>query len=96
MEEMGAQLEHSPHKSPKHLAQETRVSKGDVRTTKKLLKLQPYKTTLVHSLHLCDPETRLNFSNWYLQLVHNGDLKPELTFFSDEACFYFNEYKNTK
>jgi hypothetical protein len=49
----------------------------------KLLKLQPYKAAVVHALQPRDSASRINFCNWFLQSVHDGD--PHLTFFFDEA-----------
>jgi hypothetical protein len=49
LDDIGASLEHTPRKSLKHLAQETRVSKSSTRTATELLKLRPYKTTVVQA-----------------------------------------------
>jgi transposase len=38
LHDIGARLEHTPRKTPKHLAQETGVSKSSARTAKQLLK----------------------------------------------------------
>jgi hypothetical protein len=45
----GARLEHTPRKSLKRLAQETGVSNSNARTTTQLLRLRPYKTTVIHA-----------------------------------------------
>jgi hypothetical protein len=45
----GARLEHAPRKLLKRLAQETGVSKSSTRTATQLVKLRPYKTTVIHS-----------------------------------------------
>jgi ribosomal protein L35 len=44
-----AKLEHTPRKSLKHLAQETGVSKSNARRVTQLLKLRPYKTTVIQT-----------------------------------------------
>jgi hypothetical protein len=49
-----------------------------------LLKLRPYKTTVIHTLLLRDPASRVHFCNLFLQSVIKGEIDPELTFF-DEA-----------
>jgi hypothetical protein len=46
---MGARLEHTHRKSFKHLAQETRVSEFSARRATQLLKLRPYKTTVINA-----------------------------------------------
>jgi hypothetical protein len=66
-------LEHPPCESLNSLANETRVSKGTKRTTTKLLKLWPYKTTVVNVLRSCDPAARLHFHNRYLQLAQKSE-----------------------
>jgi hypothetical protein len=47
--DIGARLEHTPRKTLKRLAQETGVSKSSARRATQLLKLRPYKTTVVHA-----------------------------------------------
>jgi DNA-binding MurR/RpiR family transcriptional regulator len=50
LDDIGDRYEHTPRKSLKHLAQETGVSKSSARRATQLLKLRPYKTTLIHAL----------------------------------------------
>jgi transposase len=49
LDDIGARLEHTPRKSLKRLAQETGVSKCNARRATQLLKLRPYKTTVIRS-----------------------------------------------
>jgi hypothetical protein len=49
LEDTGTRHEHSPRKSLKNLAQEIEVLKSNARTATQLLKLRPYKTTVIHS-----------------------------------------------
>jgi hypothetical protein len=49
LDDTAARLEHTPRKSLKRLAQETGVSKSGARTATQLLKLGPYKTTVIHA-----------------------------------------------
>jgi hypothetical protein len=44
-----ARLEHTPRKSLKRLGHKTGVSKYSARMAKQLLKLRPYKTTVIHA-----------------------------------------------
>jgi hypothetical protein len=46
----GARLEHTHKESLKHVAQESGVSKSNARRATQLLKLRPYKTTVIHAL----------------------------------------------
>jgi hypothetical protein len=50
-----------------------------------LLKLWPYKITVVHALKEHDLVVRINTCNWFLQSVHDGEINPQLVFISNEA-----------
>jgi hypothetical protein len=50
LDEIKARLEHTPQKSLRHLAEETGISKSSAAKATKLLKLKPYKVTVVHAL----------------------------------------------
>jgi hypothetical protein len=63
------------------------VSKASERTATQLLKPTPYKTTLFHALQTRDPASRVPFCGWFLQSVVEGEIDPQLAFFSDEAWF---------
>jgi transposase len=49
LDDIGARLEHTPRKSLKCLVLETGVSVSSARTATQLLKLRPYKTTVIHA-----------------------------------------------
>jgi hypothetical protein len=49
-----AWLEHSPHESLLHLAQEIGVLREMTKTATKLLIQQPYKITVIHTFQPCD------------------------------------------
>jgi hypothetical protein len=91
---IGDRLEHTPRKSLKHLAQETGMSKSSARMGTQLLKLRPYKTTVIHALQPCNPASRFHFCNWFLQSVLECEIDLQLIFFSDEACFCLQRYIN--
>jgi hypothetical protein len=63
---IAAKLEHKPQKSLRCHAQDIGISKSAA-IVMKLLKLWPYKLTVVHSLQPCDPDSRFNLCNWLLQ-----------------------------
>jgi hypothetical protein len=50
LDEIKARLEHTPQKSLRHLAEETGISKSSAAKATKLLKLKPYKATVVRAL----------------------------------------------
>jgi hypothetical protein len=78
-------IEHTPRKSVKHLAQETGASKSSARRTTHLLKLRPYKTTVIDALQLLDPVSRVHFCSWFLQSVDKSEIDLQLTFFFDKC-----------
>jgi hypothetical protein len=49
--DQGTRLEHTHRKSLKHLAQDNVVSMFSAWRAIKLLKLRPYKMTVIHALH---------------------------------------------
>jgi hypothetical protein len=49
LDDIGARFEHTPRKSLKHLAQKTGMSKSSARRATQLLKLRPYKTTVIQA-----------------------------------------------
>ena len=59
---------------------DTEISMSSKWWASKLLKWKPYKRTVVHELLPHDHAKRLNFSNWILQIVHNGIIDPHLIF----------------
>jgi hypothetical protein len=91
---IGARLEHIPRKSLKRLAQETGASKSSARRATQLLKLRPRETVVIHALQPHDLVSRFYFCSWFLQSGVKGEIDPQLTFFSDKACFHLQGYKN--
>ncbi|KAJ4451644.1 hypothetical protein ANN_03113 [Periplaneta americana] len=59
LDEVGARLEHSPHKSLQRLAQDVNISMTSAFVATKLLKLKPYRVTVVHALQPQDPVVAL-------------------------------------
>jgi hypothetical protein len=97
LDDIGGRLEHTPRKSLERLVQETGVSKPSTREATQLLKLRPYKT----AIHACLAAARssqkdLFFCSWFLQPVIEGEIDPQLTFFSDEAWFHLQRYINNQ
>jgi hypothetical protein len=41
-----------------------------------------------------DPASRVRLCSWFLQSVVEGQIDPQLAFFSDEAWFHLQEYIN--
>lgn len=96
LDEIGENLERSPKKSLRKLSQQMDVSLSSARKATKLLRLHAYKTTVVHSLQPADHGPRMVFSNWITNAVCNGEVDPEMTFFTDEAWFHLSGYVNSQ
>jgi hypothetical protein len=78
--EVGARLEHTPQKSLGRLAQETGISISSAAKAMKLLTFRPYKTGFP-ALQPRGPANRINFCNWFLQSVHDGEVGSHVTIF---------------
>jgi hypothetical protein len=63
----------------------TSVTKRSGRRATKLLQLRPCKASLVDAWKEHDPVARIHFCNWFLQSVYDGEVDPQLVFFSSEA-----------
>jgi hypothetical protein len=83
LDDIGAKLEHTPSISLKCLAQETGVSKSSAGMATQLLKLRPYKTTVIHALQPRDTASRVHFCSWFLQSVVEGEIDPQFLFVPD-------------
>ena len=64
------------------------MSKSSAHTATKLLKLKPYRVSIVQELRPPDNVSRVNFCNWVLQNIVDGIVDPQLIIFSDEAWFH--------
>ena len=94
LDDIGERLEHTPQKSVKRLSQETGVSLSSVqRATKLLMNLKSYKIPVVLALHQPDPNKRLRFCNWVLEMVNYGELDAKEMFFATRRGFiYMDRY----
>jgi hypothetical protein len=72
------------------------VSKSAAHIETKLLKLKPYRTTMVHQLLPPDAEARINYCRWFQQSVYDGMVDPDLVFYTNEAWFYLGGYVNSQ
>jgi hypothetical protein len=61
-----------------------------------LLKITPYKTTVIHALEPCDAVSRVHLCRCFLQSVVQDEVSPQLTFFSDEAWIHLKGYINAQ
>ena len=68
LDEIGQTLERSPRKSLSRLSQKTGVSQFSAWKASKLLKLKPYKITVVQELQPRDTVSRVTFCNWVTEV----------------------------
>jgi hypothetical protein len=87
LDDTGARFEHTPRKSLKCLAQETGASKSSTRMITQLVKLSPYKTTIIHALQPRNPASRVHFCSWFLQSVIKCEIDLQLIFFLMKHSF---------
>jgi hypothetical protein len=78
-DDIGVRLEHMRKEWLKHLAQEAGVSKSSARMTTQLLKLRPYRTTVIHALQPYDPFKSVYLCSWFLQSVVECGINLQLT-----------------
>jgi hypothetical protein len=57
-------------------------------------RLQPYKMTVAHALKEHDLVGRINFCNWFLWSIHDGEVDTQLVFSSSDAWFSLHEEVN--
>jgi hypothetical protein len=83
LDDIGAELQCKPRKPLNRLAQVTGVSKSSTKTATQLLKIRSYKARVIHG-RLADAQSNYQGLIWQfvLQSVIEGELDPQLTFFS--------------
>jgi hypothetical protein len=72
------------------------VSKSAADVATKLLKLKPYRITVVHQLLPPDAEARINYCRLFQQSVYDGMVDPDFVFCTDEARFHLSGYVNSQ
>jgi hypothetical protein len=80
LHDSGTRLQASPKKPLRLLSLQCRLEKGTAHVGTKLLKLRPYRTTVVHSLLPQDCKTIIRYCSWIQESVFNGPLSQNLRF----------------
>jgi len=75
----------SPRKSTRKLHQQVPASERTCRRVLKVLKLKPYRISVVQQLIEPDLQKRVHFCSWLLRNVASGFLNPLMLIMSDEA-----------
>jgi hypothetical protein len=89
-------LEEHPRTSLTRLALQTGVPRSTChKIVKKNLHFHPYKVTTVQELLPNEPESRINYFNWFQNNLNNDRLL-DLSFFSDEAWCHVSGYVNSQ
>ena len=76
------------------LAQQKGVPASSTRIATKPLYLRLCKTTVFHEHYDTDRESRLNFVNWYLHVVHDGETDPILIHLATKLGFISGDAVN--
>ncbi len=77
-------------------AQQLDVLYSSLQRVTHILKLIPYKVSVIHELKPGDPAERVNFCHWFQKFIARQIDVLDTTFFSDEAWFYLSGYVNTQ
>ncbi|KDR23996.1 hypothetical protein L798_07935 [Zootermopsis nevadensis] len=88
--------EWSPRKSLTRLAQQTGLSYGTTQRCTRRLKLVPYRIHTMHELKEPDKGKRLQYCEWFRELVRDGVGILDNIFFTDEAWFHLSGYVNSQ
>jgi hypothetical protein len=92
----GVMLE-NPLTSLRKLAQQVDVSyNSGYRALRLYIGMRPYKVSLVHKLMPSDPQARLHFCNWLLEVVNHDSTFLSRCFFTDEAWFSLDGAANSQ
>lgn len=86
---LNAVAEH-PHTSVRRIAAELEVQKSTVHRVLKEQQLHPYHLRRIHELLPQDPNSRLNFCNWFKGKQNEDNNFVNTILMTDEACFTKN------
>lgn len=91
-------LKKNPIQSIRRLSQQAHVSKSSAqRILRKKLDLYPYKMTTVHQLKESDHNSRIDYCNWFQNVLMREDEDIlDVTYFTDEAWFHLSGYVNSQ
>ena len=80
----------SPRKSATRCARETGVSSKSVRRILKAIKWKVYISRLLHAINDDDPDRRMQFCEWFQQMVNEAEDFVTKIVWSDEVQFKLN------
>ena len=80
----------SPRKSATQCARKTGVSSTSVRRILKAFKWKVYIARLLHAINDDDPDRRIQFCEWFQQMVNEAEEFVTKIVWSDEAQFNLN------
>lgn len=91
-------VQEKPRTSLREIEHEVGVSKSVVQRILRKNKYHPYKIKIVQHLNHGDAQRRVNFCNWYLQMVQENPAFPKNIIWSDEchvsSAGIFNRHNN--
>jgi hypothetical protein len=84
------QFTHSPHKSTKQWARETGVSRTSIRRILKTARWKVFIQRLLHALNEDNPDQRVQYCEWFQNMVREDEEFMGKMVWSDEAQFKLN------
>jgi len=84
------QFTHSPQRSTKQCARETGVSRTSVRCILKTARWKVFIPRLLHALNVDDPDRRVQYCEWFQNMVREDEEFVRKMVWSDEAQFKLN------
>jgi len=84
------QFTHSPQKSTKQCARETGVSRTSIRHILKTARRKVVIPRLLHALNEDDPERRVQYCEWFQNMIRENEEFVGKMVWSDEAQFKLN------
>lgn len=79
--------EQSPRKSVRQCSSKNGVCKTTVHCILRNVKWKPYILRLLHAMNQDDPDRRIEFREWFLNICNENESFPDLIIWCDEATF---------
>ncbi len=94
VEENGAAFSDTPHSSIRKMVRWTGTSMKSTHHATRLLKLYPYRVSVLHEVNPAHCPKRIEFCKWFLHLSPNNITEFDKFFFSDETWVQVDGYVN--
>jgi hypothetical protein len=96
LDDIGTRVERRPKKFLRLVIHQCGFAKSTAHVAIEFLKLEPYKTIIVHPLLVPDSEARICYCGWFQESTFNELLDPEDRFYSGEKWFTLSGYLSSQ